>query len=55
MAEVFTAAAFVALIWLFLKVTSVEDRAERDARYFEWWMRSMENRKQDKEEMEEQP
>ena len=32
-----------------LQVAQLRDLQEKDGRYFEWWLRSMENRKIDRE------
>lgn len=47
--EIFCAVICACFILLWLRIRGIEAQAERDARYFEWWMRSMENRKEDRE------
>jgi hypothetical protein len=39
----------LALLFIWWRLKDVEYQAGKDADYFEWWMRSMENRKQDKD------
>lgn len=51
--ELFIIATFlIGSIILWLRIRGIEAQAERDSRYFEFWMRSMENRKQDREWLE---
>ena len=52
MEPLFIAAFVVFAILIWLRVRGIEAQADRDSRYFEWWMRSMENRKQDREWLE---
>ena len=42
----------LAILHLYGIVNEMGQKQDRDGRYFEWWMRSMENRKADKPEVE---
>ncbi len=46
---VFLSVQFVVTGVCLWRLLTLEWRQGQDARYFEWWMRSMEERKQDKE------
>ncbi len=48
MAEILAAIAVMLAIVAFLKSWTTAKRQEADARYLEWWMTSMENRKADR-------
>lgn len=41
-----------AIMYLWHRLRQLEKKTEREASYAEWWLRSMENRKQDREYLE---
>lgn len=52
--EILISALTVAIFFLWLRVRDLEGDARRDYAFLEWWMRSMEERKADKEVWEEE-
>ena len=42
------------VVWLWLRIMALEEKQEKDTRYLEWWLKKMEEGKQDKHEYKEE-